>query len=275
MALAHGIDLARVEGTGPNGRVTRTDIARLIDLTPPGGAAVADSAGARERDRSADIARPGAGSGANDAVAPRDPGIRGSDPRRCRADHGFRAVLKADAADRFRQSTTSSSSRGSARIAEQPVPTASIREDGWELYDRVNIGIAVATDDGLVVADDLRRGPKTDRRDRAHDAGAGQRARARAVIPGRTRRRDVHGLESRHVRHRQLHALSSHPIRPRSSPWALRSTSPSCATARWCPGVVVLHLALCSDHRILYGADAAMLLQRIQRFLERPYALLI
>ena len=89
-------------------------------------------------------------------------------------------------------------------LGEFPRANGAYRDGKWELYSRVNVGIAVAARDALVVPtvfDADQQGPAPDR---LGVAGAG-RARARADDhPARALGRHLHGLQPGHVRDLQL-----------------------------------------------------------------------
>ena len=146
-------------------------------------------------------------------------------------------------------------------LREFPRFNASYADGKLECYSRINVGIAVATDDALlvpVVAD-------ADRKSLAEIAAVSRRlaeaARHRALQPGRAPRR-------RRSRSRTSACSASDPSR-RSS---IRRRSPSSPSAdprrRRDDGQT-----LSCDHRVVYGADGARFLSRLRELLERPLVL--
>ena len=156
---------------------------------------------------------------------------------------------------------------GAARV---PARERRLPRRQFELYSRVNVGVAVAGPGRARRADRLRRRPEVARADRRARRARWPSASARA----RSRRRSssggtftvsnlgMYGID-------ELHARSSTRRRRRSSPSARWSRRPSSTTA----SVVardMMGVTLVCDHRILYGADAAQFLARIRELLEQP-----
>ena len=161
-----------------------------------------------------------------------------------------------------------------SRCATSRAPTAPTATAQFELYSRVNVGVAVAGQDALVVPTVFDADQKSLGHDRRRVAQA-RRARARGQDHAAgALRRHVHGLQPRHVRHPPLRRGDQPAAGRRSSPSASSRRGRSSATAS-SSSRAVMELTLTCDHRILYGADAAEFLGRIREYLETPLRLVL
>ena len=182
----------------------------------------------------------------------------------------FRKQLKAAAGDDPAPSFNDFVVKASAlALKEFPRANGAYRDGKFELYSRVNVGIAVAAQDALIVPTIFDADVKSlgqisrDARALADPRARGPDHAARAVV-GHLQR-----LEPRHVRHQALHrgdqpAAGGDP-RGRGD----EADARWCATARSPCGRSWSSRITC-DHRILYGADAAQFLGRIRERLENP-----
>ncbi len=123
-------------------------------------------------------------------------------------------------------------------LRDHPRANAAYRDGAFELYERVNVGIAVAAEDSLIVPDRVRRRSQVAARDRRRGADA---RRARPLAPrhaGRAVRRDVHGVEPRDVRRGQLRG-DHQPAAGRDPRGRGGARGPGrSATGRWFPARV-------------------------------------
>jgi pyruvate dehydrogenase E2 component (dihydrolipoamide acetyltransferase) len=157
-------------------------------------------------------------------------------------------------------------------LREHPRVNAAYRDGKFELYDRVNIGVAVAAQDALVV-------PTVFDADRkslgqiARDARAvAEKVRDKTVTPpelsGATftvSNLGMFGIE-------QFTAIINPPQAAILTVGALAKRPAVDDTGR----IVArdqMQLSLVCDHRILYGADGAQFLARVKELLERPLSL--
>jgi pyruvate dehydrogenase E2 component (dihydrolipoamide acetyltransferase) len=185
----------------------------------------------------------------------------------------LRQQLKADAAELVPSVTDFIVKCAAIALREQPQANGSYRGNAWELYDRVNVGIAVATDGGLIVptifdADQMSLG---EIRRTTQDLSA--RARQGRIAPGELEgatftvsNLGMFGVDSFTA------VIPPHQAAILAVGAAVRA--PVVRQERVVPGLV-LDLALSCDHRILYGADAARLVSRIRELLEHPLSLLV
>jgi pyruvate dehydrogenase E2 component (dihydrolipoamide acetyltransferase) len=156
-------------------------------------------------------------------------------------------------------------------LREHPHANGSYRDGKLQLHSRVNVGIAVASDDALVVPTvfdaDLKSLGEIARETRA----LAERVRAATITPpelgGGTftvSNLGMHGVRSftAIVNPPQAAILSVGSMQPRP---VVRDGE---LVARHSMSVTLV-----CDHRVLYGADAARLLARIRSLLEEPAAL--
>jgi pyruvate dehydrogenase E2 component (dihydrolipoamide acetyltransferase) len=160
-----------------------------------------------------------------------------------------------------------------AALRRHPRANGSFREEGFELHERINIGVAVAADDALVVPvlHDADRRPISELASEA-------RRLAASVRDGTIAPADIEGATFTISNLGMMGVAAFAGI-----------VDPPCA-AILCVGAImpraIVHdsevvaaptvvLTLVSDHRILYGADAAAFLAELQTLLERPLASLV
>jgi pyruvate dehydrogenase E2 component (dihydrolipoamide acetyltransferase) len=159
-------------------------------------------------------------------------------------------------------------------LREFPRVNASYRDGAVETYERVNVGVAVAADDALVVpnifdADRLSLG-EIARKSRE----LATRVREGTISPGElsggtftVSNLGMFGVDSFSavINPPQAAILAVGSLKPRAvvlenGDVAARST---------------ILLSLACDHRVLYGADGARFLARVRELLERPDALVL
>jgi pyruvate dehydrogenase E2 component (dihydrolipoamide acetyltransferase) len=318
LARERGIELASVTGSGPRGRIVKSDIEALLasgsaparesPLSPPptgqpptpspaqAGTAPSLSPGdAPPAPPSAPVGSPPqAGESLTSrgetetveltklqqTVARRMAESKASVPHfylSCDVDMSrcvdARARIKAQAADgevvpSFNDMVVKATALA---LREFPRANGSYRDGRWELYSRINVGIAVASQDALVVPtifDADRKGL----RDIATEARAlAERVRAGAVTPpelsGGTftvSNLGMHGISTFQavINPPQAGILAVGEIAERP---VVRDGELTTAH--------LMGATLACDHRILYGADGAEFLARVRALLEEPLAL--
>jgi pyruvate dehydrogenase E2 component (dihydrolipoamide acetyltransferase) len=157
-------------------------------------------------------------------------------------------------------------------LREHPRLNASYAEGRIETYSRVNVGIAVATDDALLVPVVL----DADRRPLAEIAAESRRlaeaARRRRLTPDELHHATftVSNLGMFGVR-----SFTAIVDAPQAAILAVGATRREPFEEG--PGRVafrdVLTMTITCDHRVVYGAHAAQFLSRLRELLERPLAL--
>ena len=287
LAAEHGVDLSLVTGSGANGRVTRQDVLRYLEHPAAAEAAPPPSPGAPPAVEPAQPPAPPAGEGER---------IRLSATRRAIARHMSEAhatiplawmAIEADVsglAELRRRTRAAFEETHGVRLTympffvraiahtlrEHPALNASYSEDGVLRHARLDMGIAVATDSGLLVP--VLRAAES--KSLAQLAGElldlGERARARTLtheeLTGATLTIDNTGA---------FGSLISQPIVPLGQV-AIVTTEAIRRELRIVPGDdgdafaprSVMNLAISFDHRALDGAEAGAFMAALKTRLE-------
>ncbi len=276
-ALALGLSLHEVAGTGPGGRITRKDVLEAAETTEaraPGAPAVPRADGRGEvtvvelTPTQATIARRMAQSAAEIPVFTVSADVDVTEIA------ALRSGARADGREDVPSLNDFLVKAAALALRELPRFNASWADGRIELYSRVNVGVAVATDDALlvpVVAD-------ADRRTLAEIAAETRRlaesARRRSLAP-----EELQGATFT-VSNLGMHGVRSFTAIVDSPQAAILAVGGS----RRDPvedgaGRVafrdVLTLTLSCDHRVVYGADGARFLSRLRELVERPLVLML
>ena len=286
MAHQHGVDLSAVAGSGPGGRVVRADVEQAAGLEPPApppAAATPPPAGpepvppkGRTAKGAVRIEQP---TRVQTVVARRMAESKATAPEfilgvdvDMEEAIALRTELKEIAGDGKPPSYNDFVVKASA-LALRAFPRANgAYVDGrFELYENVNVGIAVAADDALVVPtifDADRKSLGEIGRDSRRLAG---RVRDGGITPpelaGGTFTVSNLGMFG-------ISEFSSILNPPQAA--ILSAGEMKRIPVEWHGEIALRHvmkLRLTCDHRILYGADAAGFLRRITELLERPLAI--
>jgi pyruvate dehydrogenase E2 component (dihydrolipoyllysine-residue acetyltransferase) len=158
-------------------------------------------------------------------------------------------------------------------LRDHPRANAAYRDGAFELYERVNVGIAVATDDSLIVPTVFDADRKS-LLDIAREARSlAERVRSRLITPAElagatftVSNLGMYGVAS-------FAAIINPPQAAILAVGELREV-PVIREGQVVPGSR-MSIALTCDHRILYGAPAAEFLARIRQLLEQPLYLLV
>ena len=296
IARERGVDLAAVQGSGPGGRIVKAD----VEAAATSGAAAPAEAPEREQEQ------PAAAAAAPTASAS-TPGERGTakgdvevqEPTRTQqlitrrmaeskatvpeftlqadvdmdACVELRAQLKGLATEQRPAPSYNDMVVKACAIALREFPKANgaYRDGHFELYARVNVGVAVAADDSLVV-------PTVFDADRK---GLGEIARDTRALAERVRAGSVTPPElsggTFTVSNLGMFGITNFTAvinPPQAAILAVGAMGPR-AVAHEGRVVVrnVMSMTLACDHRILYGAPAAEFLGRIRALLEQPIGL--
>ncbi|HVL95836.1 MAG TPA: dihydrolipoamide acetyltransferase family protein [Solirubrobacteraceae bacterium] len=290
MARELGVELAGVTGSGPGGRIVKADVESLGGVAPARPAPPAAPAPAPPP-----AAAPAAGAGSSgtakgdvtrqelsrlqQTVARRMAESKATAPEfviALEADMEAAVALRAQLKD-FAEPVPSYNDlvvkAAALALREFPRANGSYRDGRFELFSRVNVGIAVAAQDALVVPtvfDADRKGLGTIA---VETRALAERVRTGAVTPpelsGGTFTVSNLGMYGMRrivpvINPPQAAILGVGALEPRA---VVRDGQ-----------VDVRHmmdLTLVCDHRILYGADAAQFLARIRELLEQPLRLVL
>ena len=293
IARENGLQLATIAGSGPGGRIVKADVERAIAAGPapmapeataaatPSAAPAAATPGARERPETAKgavtqeeltklqqtVARRMAES---KATAPHFYLSVEVDMSRAVA---ARSRIKAAAADGDVVPSFNDMVVKACAIAlrEHPRANGAYRDGRLELYSRVNVGVAVAAQDALVVPTVFDADQKGLRQIASETRALAQRVRDATVTPP-----ELSGGTFT-VSNLGMFGISSFAAvinPPQAGILAVGAIveqpvvrDGEIATAH------LMALNLACDHRILYGADGARFLDRIRHLLEEPLGL--
>jgi pyruvate dehydrogenase E2 component (dihydrolipoamide acetyltransferase) len=287
IAAAHGVSLEQIQGTGPLGRITRADVLEKTGCDP------ADPAPLPTVRTSTPVAAP------TPPAPPLPPGSRRQEPSRLQQliarrmaeakatipHFQVQAEVTMDAVIDLRGELKALAGAGepvpsfndiiikatAVALREHPLANGSYQDDAFVLHEAINIGVAVAAGEALVVPTVFDAAGKS----------LGQIARESRALADRVRTGHITPaeLEGSTFTVSNLGMFGMTAITPVINPpqaailgvGALRET-----LARVNAQIVdrtLLTLTLSCDHRILYGADAARFLDRIRELLENPLKL--
>ncbi len=288
IARDRGVDVAVLHGTGPGGRVVRADVeaaAVQASVAPaPPAPAAADRpprapagavGGAKGEVTVQELTRP------QQVVARRMAESRATVPSftieadvDMNACVALRAQLKELAADAPVPSFNDMVVRACAlALVEHPRVNGAYRDGRFELHGRVNVGVAVAGEDTLVV-------PVVSDADRKPLGVIAQETRtlAQRVREGATTPPDLSGGTFT-VSNLGMYGVTSFEAVINPPQAAILAVGEVTQRPAVVDGAVVarhrMTMTLACDHRILYGAEAARFLSRVRALLERPLALLV
>jgi pyruvate dehydrogenase E2 component (dihydrolipoamide acetyltransferase) len=184
----------------------------------------------------------------------------------------FRVALKAAAPDAPAPSFNDFVVKASAlALRDFPRANGAYRDGRFELHSRVNVGIAVAAQDALVVPTIVDADQKS-----LGEIARGARALAERVRAGEVTPPELSAgtFSVSNLGMFGIQRFTAVLNPPQAAILAVGEIAPR-PVVRDGEVVVrpVLELTLTCDHRILYGADAAQFLARIRQRLERPFSL--
>jgi pyruvate dehydrogenase E2 component (dihydrolipoamide acetyltransferase) len=280
IAEEKGVDLSSLTGSGPGGRIIKADVekAQAAPAAAPAPAAAAAAPPSPETAKGAvevveltklqqTVSRRMAES---KATAPHFYLQSEIDMTRC---FDARAALKASASNGDVIPSFNDMVVKACAIALKEFPRANgaYRDGKWELYERVNVGIAVAANEALVVPtifDADRKGLR--------QIASEARALAGKVRDGKITPPELSGGTFTVSNLGMYGVTNFHPVinLPQAAILAVGAITETpvirggeLATARR------MGVTLACDHRILYGADGAEFLARIRALLEEPLGL--
>jgi pyruvate dehydrogenase E2 component (dihydrolipoamide acetyltransferase) len=291
IAQAHDVDLSGVDGTGPGGRITRSDVARAAGLPAttngtPAAPLVQTSPSAATATESTGDDAPGRGQVKLEQLTRTQAVIarRMSDAKAGAPDFiigvdvdmeetvALRARLKTLAGDDKPPSYNDFIVKASAlALREFPRANGAFAEDHFELFENINVGVAVAADDALIVPTIFHADRKS-----LGEIGRESRRLAAKAREGKITPAELSGGTFT-VSNLGMFGISEFISILNPPQAAILSAGEMKRTPVEHGGEIVLRhmlkLRLTCDHRILYGADAAGFLQRIKQLLEAPLAM--
>ncbi|HEX8958911.1 MAG TPA: dihydrolipoamide acetyltransferase family protein [Solirubrobacterales bacterium] len=306
LAKEQGLDLARLHGSGPSGRIVKADVEKAAAAA--GGAvgetapeeASATAGGGGSPAATGPAAQPaGPTPGAREAPETAKGRVSYEEPSKTQATVARRmAESKATAPHFYLQVEVDMSRAVEARarlkaaagegevvpsfndmvvkacalaLREHPRANGAYRDGRFELYSRVNVGVAVAARDALVVPTVFDADRKGLRQIASESRALAQRVRDGQITPpelsGGTftvSNLGMYGIDSFSgvINPPQAGLLAVGAIGERP---AVRDGELAAAH--------LMSVNLACDHRILYGAPAAEFLARVRALLEEPFSL--
>ncbi|HUZ80748.1 MAG TPA: dihydrolipoamide acetyltransferase family protein [Gaiellaceae bacterium] len=286
LAAEHEVDLRAVVGSGPGGRVLLSDVAARADIELASVEAASASAGVPPRpmptpvtstELKADITVQEL-TRLQQVVARRMVEAKSTIP-----DFQVQTEASMDAAIALREQLKALGGGAvpslndivvkacALALREYPRANGSYRDGRFELHARVNVGIAVAAEDALLVPTITDADTRSLGSIAAEARRLAERARSSAITPA-----ELSGATFT-VSNLGMYGMTA--ITPVINP--PQAAILGVGATRTFPAVVdgrlverhLMTLTLSCDHRILYGADAAQFLARIRQLLEQPVAL--
>jgi pyruvate dehydrogenase E2 component (dihydrolipoamide acetyltransferase) len=281
LARESGVDLSQLTGTGPGGRIVKADVSAAA---PPSGPPVPTPP--------VPTARPARGnkgavtiqqlSRTQVQIAQRMAESKATIP-----DFTLHVEVEMDQAVGFRDQLRKASRVGDVvpsyndmvvkacglALREHPRANAGYRDGAFELFERVNVGIAVAAEDSLIVPTVFDADSKSLLEIAREARTLADRVRQRQITPA-----ELSGATFT-VSNLGMYGVASFAaiINPPQAAILAVGELRELPVVR--DGLVVpgsrMSLVLTCDHRILYGAPAAEFLARVRQLLEQPVNLLL
>jgi len=301
IAKEKSIDLSTIQGSGPGGRIVKKDVKKAASAGD-GGAGVPRGAEAAKQPSTVGDAHP---------AGPAAEGIHPETPETAKGQTTYEDLSKLQSTIARRMSESKATAphfyleaeidmsravEARARLKEaagegevvpsfndmvvkacalalreHPRANGAYRDGRFELYSRVNVGVAVAAEDALVVPTVFDADKKGLRQIAADSRELARKVREGAVTPpelsGGTftvSNLGMYGIDnfSAVINTPQAAILAVGAIKERA---VVRDGELTSAH--------LLYVTLACDHRILYGAPAAEFLARVRALLEEPLAL--
>ena len=287
IARERGVDLAALAGSGPGGRIVKADVEAAgqepagATAEPPGAPAPAPSSLDSEDGESGrgtvTVTEP---TRAQSLIARRMAESRATVPSftlETTVDMttavSLRAEMKETALDGELVPTVNDLVVKAAAIAlrEQPDANGAWRDGHFERYSRVNIGVAVAGEGSLVVPTVFDADRLTLAEIAAATQGLAARVRSGEITPPELSSGTFTVSNLGMFGVRAFEAIINQPQAAILAVGAVQER-PAVHDGQVVPRKL-MDLTLACDHRVLYGADGARLLERIRALLEAPLSL--
>jgi pyruvate dehydrogenase E2 component (dihydrolipoamide acetyltransferase) len=289
MARELNVELARLEGSGPGGRIVKADVQAAAE---GGGAEAADAQGPEEEERAPEPAKaPARGeAGAKGQVEVHElTRLQQTVTRRMAESKAtapdFALTLDVDMTgavalrERLKEVADPAPSyndmvvkAAATALREHPKVNGAYRDGKFELYGNVNVGVAVAAQDALVVPTIFDADQKSLGAISRDARRVIERVRDKQVTPpelsGGTftvSNLGMYGIE-------RFTAIINPPQAAILTVGAL-AKKPAVDERGRVVARDQMTLTLVCDHRILYGADGAQFLARVRELLEQPLSL--
>jgi pyruvate dehydrogenase E2 component (dihydrolipoyllysine-residue acetyltransferase) len=279
LAKEKGLDLAGIAGSGPGGRIVKSDVEKA-GAAPAGVVPAAPAAGPGSPETAKGETRVQELTKAQQVVARRMAESKATAPH-------FYLTLEIDMthAVEARKAIKAASREGDVvpsfndmvvkacaiALGEFPKANGAYKDGRFELYSRVNVGVAVAADEGLVVPTVFDADKKGLRQIASETRALAAKVRDGSVTPpelsGGTfavSNLGMFGIE-------EFAAVINSPQAGILAVGAIRE-APAVKGGE-IVAAQLMKATLSCDHRILYGAEGAEFLARVKQLLEEPVSL--
>jgi pyruvate dehydrogenase E2 component (dihydrolipoamide acetyltransferase) len=287
IAKERGLDLAGLAGSGPGGRIVKADVERAVAAGPEPAAAPADVSPSAPTPGAAERPETAKGSVSFEELNKLQSTVaRRMAESKATAPHFYLSVetdmsravearvrLKAAAGEgepvpSFNDMVVKACAMA---LREHPRANGAYRDGRFEIYSRVNVGVAVAARDALVVPTVFDADLKGLRQIATETRALAERVREGTVTPP-----ELSGATFT-VSNLGMFGISSFAAvinPPQAGILAVGAIAerPVVRDGEVAVGHV-MPMTLACDHRILYGADGARFLDRIRNLLEEPLGL--
>ena len=299
IAADRGLDLSGLSGSGPGGRIVRADVERALES----GAAAPPTQVAPQPPAEAPVSPP-APAGPTPGVAEKPETAKGQvevveltklqqtvarrmAESKATAPHFYlQAEIDMTAAVEGRARLKASAKEGEVvptfndmvvkacalALREHPRANGAYRDGKLELYSRVNVGVAVAAQDALVVPTVFDADQKGLRRIATETRALAARVRDGSITPP-----ELSGGTFT-VSNLGMYGISNFSAvinTPQAGILAVGEVKakPTVSDSGAIEARQLMGVTLACDHRILYGADGAQFLARVRGLLEEPLGL--
>jgi pyruvate dehydrogenase E2 component (dihydrolipoamide acetyltransferase) len=289
-ARDHDLDLRDVQGTGPGGRIRREDVERAVAARDAAGA-VASAAAVSTVSAARSVGKAPVGTSAKGVTTFETLSrVQATIARRMAAakstipDFPLTIDAEVESVLQLRDSLRHEGSGApsvndfvvkavAVALREHPRVNGCFQDGAFARHSRINVGIAVAVDDGLFVPTIFDADEKSLTQISREARALATRVREGTITPAE--------LAGGTFTVSNLGMFGVRRFTPIVNPGQAAILGVGAAQARCLPGSdgVPLwrrfcELTLVSDHRILYGADAARFVARVSELLARPLSLL-
>ena len=298
MARELGLELGRVQGTGPGGRIVKADVEAASKGDGAQAAAPAEAPAAPEAEPAEEPkkapppvvsgeAQTGKGETTTQDLTRLQQTVarRMAESKATAPDFVLNIDVAMDEAVELRKRLKAAAAEGqpvpsfndfvvkaaALALVDFPRANGAYRDGKFELYSRVNVGVAVAGEDALVVPTVFDADTKSLGQIARESRALAERVRAGSITPPElssgtftVSNLGMFGIQS--------FVAVINP--PQAAILAVGAMAPT-PVVRDGEVVVrnIMRITLACDHRILYGADAAEFLGRIRERLENPLRL--
>jgi pyruvate dehydrogenase E2 component (dihydrolipoamide acetyltransferase) len=289
MARDLGVELATLEGSGPGGRIVKADVeaaAQNGGKTEAAPEAAPEEAPKREVPKPVAAGDAGKGETTVEELTRLQQTIarRMAESKATAPEFVITAEVDMQAAVEFRKQLKAASGESPApsfndfvvkasalALREFPRANGAYRDGKFELYSRINVGIAVAGQDALIVPTIFDADRKS-LGEISRDARAlAERVRAGQITPPELSSGTFSVSNLGMFGIKRFNAVINPP---QAAILAVGEMTPRPVVRDGEVTVrAIMELTLSCDHRILYGADAAQFLGRIRERLENPLSL--